>query len=223
VPAEIAKVTPMKMRLLAALFLIFGAAVLSADEANPYAKAKVGDYATYKMVTKVAGIPVEGTLTQTVTAVVDGKEVTIAVSGMRGDQEVQGKIPDLKVDLTKPFDPTKPAAPLTAGTSMQVEKVKEDKERIEKLKVGTTEYSAKVETFMLKVKAGGMDFPARMKIWQVKELPVPMAKMELIADVAEQRLEVSMELLETGNRPVEKKDPKDPAKDPKDVPDPKKQ
>jgi len=58
---------------------------------------------------------------------------------------------------------------------------------------------------MLKVKAGGMEFPARMKIWQVKEVPVPMAKMELIADVAEQRLEIQMELLESGNRPPERR------------------
>lgn len=210
----------MKMRLIAALILMSGAAALAADEANPYAKAKVGDYATYKMTTKVAGIPVEGMLTQTVTAVIDGKEVTISVSGMVGNQELQGKVPDTKVDLTKPFDPTKSAGTLSPGTAMQVEKVKEDKERVEKLKVGTTEYGAKVETYMLKVKAGGMEFPARMKIWQVKEVPVPMAKMELIADVAEQRLEIQMELLEIGNRPPEKKDAKDP---PKDTPDPKKQ
>ncbi|HEX3152536.1 MAG TPA: hypothetical protein VHR66_30975 [Gemmataceae bacterium] len=216
----------MKMRLLALLALAVGAATLAADEPNPYAKAKVGDYATFKMTTKVAGIPVEGTLTQTVTAVVEGKEVTIAVSGMLGNQDIQGKVPDMKVDLTKPFDPTKPAGPVSPGTSMTAEKVKEDKERIEKLKVAGTEYSAKVETYMLKVKAGGMDFPARMKIWQVKEVPVPMAKMEMIADVAEQRLEIVMELTESGNRPPEKKDPKDakePAKDAKEVPDPKKQ
>jgi len=112
----------MKMRLIAALFLAFAAAPLSADEPNPYAKAKVGDYATFKMVTKVAGIPVEGTLTQTVTAVADGKEVTIAVSGTLGNQDLQGKIPDMKVDLTKPFDPTKPANPLSPGTAMSVEK-----------------------------------------------------------------------------------------------------
>ena len=42
--------------------------------------------------------------------------------------------------------------------------------------------------------------------------------MELAADVDMQRLEVSMDLLETGNKPIEKKEPE--KKDPKE---PKKQ
>ena len=39
------------------------------------------------------------------------------------------------------------------------------------------------------------------------DLPVPMAKFELAADVEMQRLEVPDGLTETGNRPVEKKEP----------------
>src|SRR6476646_7153680 len=38
----------MKIRLTAALALAVGAVSLSAQEPNPYAKAKVGDYAVYK-------------------------------------------------------------------------------------------------------------------------------------------------------------------------------
>ena len=60
---------PMKMRLIAALILAVGAVSLSAQEPNPYAKAKVGDFATFKTSTKLAGIAVDGTLTQQVTAV----------------------------------------------------------------------------------------------------------------------------------------------------------
>ena len=109
---------------------------------------------------------------------------------------------------------------------MTVDKVKEDKERIEKIKIAGKDYEAKVESYMLKVKAGGMEFPARLKVWHVKEFAVPMARMELAADFPEsagpagaasvtQRLEVQMELLETGNRPIEKKEDKKDAKDPK--------
>jgi hypothetical protein len=43
-----------------------------------------------------------------------------------------------------------------------------------------------------------------------------MAKMDLTADVDMQRLEVQMELIETGNKPIEKKDPE--KKDAKEAP-----
>jgi hypothetical protein len=206
----------MKIRLLAALALAAGAVSLAAQEPNPYAKAKVGDFATYKTSTKLAGIAVDGTLTQQVTAAND-KEVTIAVTGKVSGQELPGPV-EYKIDLTKPFDPTQASGPLPPGTEMQVEKVKQDKERLEKVKVGDKTYDARVDVYKTKIKAGGMDFESRITAWVVKDLPVPMAKMELAADVDMQRLEVSMDLLETGNKPVEKKEPE--KKDPKE---PKKQ
>ena len=46
----------MKMRLIAALALAVGAVSLTAQEPNPYAKSKVGDFAVYKTTTKVAGV-----------------------------------------------------------------------------------------------------------------------------------------------------------------------
>jgi hypothetical protein len=206
----------MKIRLIAALALAVGAVALAADEPNPYAKAKVGDYATYKTSTKLGGITMDGTLTQTVTAI-DAKEATISVTGKVNNQDIQQPAV-YKIDLTKPFDPTKANGPLPEGTSMEVEKVKEgkeDKERIEKVKVGDKTYDARVETFKTKVKAGGLEFESRVKVWLVRDLPVPLARFELAADVDMQRLEVAMDLLETGNRPVEKKEPekKDGKKD----------
>jgi hypothetical protein len=202
----------MKSRLLAALALAVGAVSLTAQEPNPYAKAKVGDFATYKTSTKLAGLAVEGTLTQQVTAVTD-KEVTIAVTGKVSGQDLPQPV-EYKIDLTKPFDPTRANGPLPPGTEMQVEKVKQDKERVEKVKVGDKTYDARVDVYKLKVKAGGMDFESRLTAWVAKDLPVPMAKMELAADVDMQRLEVSMDLLETGNKPVEKKEPE--KKEPKE-------
>jgi hypothetical protein len=207
----------MKTRSLAALALTIGTVSLTtAQDPNPYAKAKVGDFATYKTSTKLNTIAVDGTLTQQVTAVND-KEVTIAVTGKVSGQDLPAPV-EYKIDLTKPFDPTQAGGPLPPGTEMQVEKVKQDKERVEKVKVGDKTYDARVDTYKVKVKAGGMDFESRLTAWVVKDLPVPMAKMELAADVDMQRLEVSMNLLETGNRPVEKKEPE--KKDPKE---PKKQ
>jgi hypothetical protein len=196
----------MRIRLIAALTLAVGAISLTAQEPNPYAKAKVGDYATYKTATKVGGIALDGVLTQTVTAVTD-KEVTISVSGKVNNQDLPSSV-EYKIDLTKPFDPTKASGPPPPGTEMQVERVKEDKERIEKVKVGDKQHDARVETYKCKVKAGGQEFETRIKAWVVKDLPVPMAKFELAADVDMQRLEVSMDLTETGNKPIEKKEPK---------------
>jgi hypothetical protein len=202
----------MRIRLIAALALAVGAVSVTAQEPNPYAKAKVGDYATFKTSTKVAGIPVDGVLTQQVTAKTD-KEVTIAVTGKVSNQDIPGGV-EYKIDLTKPFDPTQASGPLPTGTEVQVEKVKEDKPKTEKVKVGDKTYDARVDTYKTKVKAGMMEFESRVRAWVVPELPVPMAKMELAADVDMQRLEVVMELTETGNRPVEKKEPE--KKDPKD-------
>ena len=204
----------MKLRLIAALSLAVGAAALAQDP-NPYAKAKVGDFATYKMTTKVAAISVDGVITQQVTAVDPGKAVTIGVTGRVGNppQDIPGQT-EYKIDLTKPFDPSLASGPPPAGTEMHVEKVKDEKPRTEKVKVGMREYDARVDTYKVKVKAGGTEFDARLRAWIVPDLPVPMARMELAADVAEQRLEVLMDLQETGNKPVEKKEPE--KKDPKD-------
>ena len=202
----------MRIRLIAILALAVGAVSLTAQDPNPYAKAKVGDYATFKTATKLAGIPVDGVITQQVTAKTD-KEVTIAVTGKVSNQDIPGSV-EYKIDLTKPFDPTQSSGPPPAGTELQVEKVKEEKPRMEKVKVGDKTYDARVDTYKAKVKAGGMEFESRIRAWMVPELPVPMAKLDVIADVDMQRLEVLMELLEFGNRPVEKKEPD--KKDPKD-------
>lgn len=201
----------MKYRLIGVLALAVGAVALAADEPNPYAKAKVGDYATYKTTTKLAGITVEGTLTQTVTAIND-KEATIAVTGKVNNQEIPAPV-EFKIDLTKPFDPTKSSGALPPGVEMQVEKLNE-KEKIEKVTVGGKAHDARVDTYKMKVKAGGSEFESRLRAWIVKDLPVPMAKMDLAADVEMQRFEVLMELQETGNRPIEKKEPekKEPEK-----------
>ena len=91
-------------------------AARAADDDNPYKNAKVGDYATYKMTTKVAGFDVAGTMTQTVTAKND-KEATVKVTG----PDVNGMdLPaqEQTIDLTKPFDPTK-ASGLPAGHRRQ--------------------------------------------------------------------------------------------------------
>ncbi len=199
----------MKARLLAfALALVVAPLAVAAEEENPYKKTKVGDYASYKMTTKVAGLNIEGTVTQQVTAKSD-KEVTIETTGKVNGMDIPAQ--KQTIDLTKPFDPTK-AGSVPAGAQVKVEKLKEG---TEKVKVGGKEYATKWETYKMKMKAMGMEFEADMKVWQAKELKIPVVKMEMTADVMGQKMEVSMELTESGTKKPEEKKSDEKSKDKK--------
>jgi hypothetical protein len=187
----------MNLRLLAAALALAAAPVaFAADDENPYKKAKVGDFSTYKMTTKVAGANIEGTMTQEVTAK-DDKEATVRTSGKVSGTDIPPN--DVKIDLTKPYDPTKATGPLPPGANVQVEKLKDGKEKI---KVAGKEYDATWETYKMKVTQAGMSFEAEMKVWQSKEVAIPILKMEMNAEVQGQKMEVAMEMTETGNKPA---------------------
>lgn len=183
----------MRVRLLAALSaMAMVPFAFAADEENPYKKAKVGDYATYTMVTKVAGMNLEGTLTQKCSAKSD-KEVTIKVDAKINGMEIPTQ--EQKIDLTKPYDPTKAAFP--EGTDAKLEKVKDGKEKI---KVGGKEYETKWESYKVKVKANGMEIDADVKVWTSNDNPMLMVKMEMNTEVAGMKIEMEMELTESGNK-----------------------
>jgi hypothetical protein len=183
----------MRVRLLAALLIAAAPlAARAADEENPYKKVKVGEFATYKMTTKVAGMTVEGTITQTVAAK-DDKEVTLKVTGKVNGMDIPAQ--EQKIDLTKPYDPTKTAVP--PGTEAKVEKQKDGKEKI---KAGGKEYECKWESFNVKGKANGIEMNADVKVWQSKDLPLQMVKMEMTAEFAGMKMEMDMELSETGTK-----------------------
>jgi hypothetical protein len=199
----------MNVRLFAAVLAIAVAPFVAraADEENPYKKSKVGDFATYKMTTKAMGFNVEGTVTQTVVAN-DGKEATIEVGGKFMGMDIPKQTQ--KIDLTKPFDPTKATGPMPAGAAAQVEKLKEG---TEKVKVAGKEYDTKWETYKVKMKAGGTDVEADMKVWQAKELTIPVVKMEVSTEFNGQKMEMQMEMTEVGTKELDKKD-KDKDKEP---------
>jgi len=183
----------MKTRLLACLLALAAAPVaVAADEENPYKKVKVGDYATYKLSTKVGGMNLEGTLTQSVTAKSD-KEVTIKVTGKVNAMDIPGQ--ELKIDLTKPYDPTKAALP--PGAEAKVEKLKDG---TEKVKAGGKEYDTKWETYKVKAKTGGQEFEAEAKAWMSKDMPHLLVKMEMTAEVMGMKVEMEMELSEAGSK-----------------------
>jgi len=170
------------------------------EEENPYKKSKVGDYYTYKMTTKIAGIATEGTLTQTVTTK-DDKEAIIAVSGKLLGMGMEVMIPakNETIDLTKPYDPTRATGKLPEGTKVEVTKLKDGSDAFTLAK---KMHTTKWQTYKMKMSNMGMDFEADLKVWQVRELNVPMVKMEMTSEVMGNKFEVLMELTETGNKPV---------------------
>jgi hypothetical protein len=183
----------MKIRLFAALLIaVAPVAARAADEENPYKKVKVGEFATYKMTTKVAGMAIEGTITQTISAK-DDKEATLKVTGKVNGMDIPAQ--EQKIDLTKPYDPTKAAVP--TGTDAKVEKLKEGKEKI---KAGGKEYDCKWESYKVTGKTMGIEMSAEVKVWQAKDLPLQMVKMEMTAEAAGMKIEMEMELTETGHK-----------------------
>ena len=190
----------MTVRLLAATLVICCAplAARAADEDNnPYKNAKVGDYATYDMSTKLAGFAIKGTVTQTVTAKSD-KEATVKVTGKIDFNGKEMDIPaqEQKIDLTKPYDPTK-VGNLPGGADAKVEKGKEGKEKI---KVNGKEYDATWTSYKVKAKAMGQEIDADVKVWTAKAVPGGMIKMTMTAAIAGQDMEMTMELKDTGNK-----------------------
>ncbi len=166
-----------------------------APEENPYKKAKVGDWAEYKMTTSIGGLNLEGTVKNEVTAKTE-KEATMKTTVMAGGQELPGQ--ETKIDLTKPFDPSSTTG-LPKGDEVKVEKISDGKEKI---KIGGKEYECTWEKSKVKGKANGVDLDAEVKVWMCKSVPLGgMVKMEMKSEV----INMSMELTETGS----KKDNKD--------------
>jgi len=191
----------MLLRSLVALMALAIApfAIRAADDDNPYKNAKVGDYVKYTLSTKVGPFAQDGTVTQTVTAVTD-KEVTVKATMKIGETEVP--IPETKIDLTKPFDPTKAGGGnIPGGGDAKIEKLKEGKEKI---KVGGKEYDCVWTTYKFTAKAMGIEIEGDMKAWTSKDVPAGMVKMTMNATFAKNDMVMTMEISEYGN--MKKKD-----------------
>jgi hypothetical protein len=173
-----------------------------ADEpVNPYQNAKVGDFATYKMTMKVAGTNVEGSMTQTVTAK-DDKTVTVETTNKFGGTDVPAQ--KQVIDLTKPLDPAS-LGNVPPGAGVTATKLGDGKE---KLKIGEREFETRWESYKVKMNAAGNAIDSEMKVWQAKGLAIPFVRMEMSADVGGMKMEMTMELTETGGNSPGKTDSK---------------
>ena len=175
-----------------ALVLAVAPVAVAADEENPYKKVKVGDYATYKLSGKAAGQSLEGTLTQSVAAKND-KEATLKVTSKLNGMDLPSQ--EQKIDLTKPYDPTK--AVLPEGTEAKIEKLKDGKEKI---KAAGKEYDCVWETYKVKAKTMGMEIEADLKVWQSKDLPLLVVKLEMTAEAGGMKIDTTLELTESGTK-----------------------
>ena len=175
----------MFVRSLAVFALVLApVAVRSADEDNPLKAAKVGDFATYKMTFKRGDMDFKGTLTHSVTEKSD-KEATVSVSGSIEINDNKKDFParEQKIDLTKPFDPTK-ASFFGGRGEATYEKLKEGKEKI---KVNGKEYDSTWTTYKVKTKIKDQDIESEVKVWLAKSVPTGLVKMTTSGELAGRR------------------------------------
>jgi hypothetical protein len=189
----------MRSLIAACALVVTPIAAYAADPENPYKDAKVGDYATYTTTAELGGLTITGTITQTVTAKTD-KEVTIKVTGNIEFAGNKMEIPEQeqKIDLTQPFDPTKGGA--IPGGEASFEK---DKDGKEKIKINGKEYDTTWTSYKVKAKIMGLELQGDMKVWTAKDV-VGILKTTMTAEVAEQKMTMTMELKETGSKKPQK-------------------
>jgi hypothetical protein len=188
----------MIRRMLAAFVLGCAPfAVQAADEENPYKNSKAGDYATFKFKRSTIGFDTRGTLIHTVVSKSD-KEVKLKLSGtieISGTEELP--VIDNKVDLTKPFDPSK-AVHVLSSNDAKVKKLKEGKEKI---KVGDKEYDCTWTTYKVTFKDTMGEGDAEVKTWVSKDVPGGLVKMTVDANrPGGGKWKETLELTETGNK-----------------------
>jgi hypothetical protein len=155
---------------------------------NPFKKAKVGDFLSYKMATTVKGTAIEATMKQTVTAISE-KEAKVKTAIVVNGMNFPGGA-DITIDLTKPYDPT--SAALQKNPNGKFEKKDEGKEKI---KIGDKTYDCTWISGKLVVEKG-IKINSDMKVWFAKSVHMSgLVKMEMKSDLAN----VTMELTESGN------------------------
>ncbi len=151
----------MAIRFLITLSL-FGAAALfvSAQEPEqPLKRAKVGDYAIYKL----SGAGVNGTSKQEVIAVTD-KEVTIRfTSTVNG---IEQKPTEQKIDFTKKADPA------VEAENRKKFKIVDTGKGQETMTINGKDYRCDWRSSTTTATVNGMDIVTESKLWMSRDAPV---------------------------------------------------
>jgi hypothetical protein len=156
-------------------------AARAADPENPFKTAKVGDWASHKMVLKIQGNELEMTSKLTVTAK-DDKEATVKFEGSFAGQEIPARTQ--KIDLTKPYNPLQNLGmDLLKNAEVKSEKLEDGKET---LTVGDKKYECMWTKTKLKTKIRGNEHEIMVKAWMCKDVPAGgLVKMETKSDLGE--------------------------------------
>jgi hypothetical protein len=183
----------MKWCVSAAVFLaLLAASAAPAQEkgTNPYRNAKVGDYAVFKTTLKQMGRTVEGASKQVVAEKTD-KEVTARMTTTQMGRTIP--LPDLKIDLTKNYEPYDLATLAQRNPTAKFEKTADGKE---KLKVGDRTLDCDWIKGKLTYEVNQMKLESEVTIWMSKAAPLGgMVKMTTRSNVNE----MTLELVEFGN------------------------
>lgn len=170
----------MKLRLLLVVLAVgFTSQVGRVEEKgdNPFRKAKVGDYVTYKMTTKIMDKAIDGTMKQIVTAKSDREatlKTTATILGMEASAQEE------KIDLTKPYDPAKAA--LSGSEKGKFDKTGEGKEKV---KLGDKTYDCTYLKGKVTAEGGGLKIESEVKMWFSSAVPLGgLVKMEMKSNLA---------------------------------------
>lgn len=163
----------------------------AADDENPFKKAKVGDYAEYKLSMTLMGTNIDGTTKMTVIAK-DDKEATVEVTAKIVNMGMEVNIPPQKqkIDLTKPFDPTAMGsmANLPKGADVKIEKG----DTTEKIMAAGKQYKCTCTKAVSTFKIGETNMQADSKVWISKDVPLSgIVKMEVKSKLANMTMELT--------------------------------
>ena len=162
---------------LCAIAVIIGLPIVAraADNDNPFKNVKEGDWAKFTMTMEIGDFKLAGEFRKTVTAKSD-KEVTIKTNmTLNGAESLPS---EEKIDLTKPYDPTKLLG--LKDSEAKIEKVGEEKVKV---KVGTKEYDCTLIKMKIKTNAGGKEYNCDYKLWTSKDAPLGgMVKLEVLGE-----------------------------------------
>jgi hypothetical protein len=170
--------------------VVLGCALLPARAqdkgANQYRDAKVGDYAVYKAVVKVMGTSAE-VVSKQVVAEKTEKEATVKVTSTRMGMPIP--VPDLKVDLTKPFAPQDFAATAQRTGMGTFEKTGDGKEKV---KIGEKTYDCDMVKGKLSFEVMGRKIETEVKVWTSRSAPLSgLVRMESKSAQTEMVLELT--------------------------------
>jgi hypothetical protein len=184
----------MRFLLVVTLFACLAPTARADDGDNSFRKAKVGDWAEYKMTTNAMGKSLEQKVRMTVTAK-DDKEATVETTGKQTfmGQELDIPAQRQKIHLSKPYDPTS-LINLPKSEGVKLEKTGTG---TEKVSVGGKEYETTWTTVKLTAKGKDTTLESETKVWISKEVPLfGMVKVEMTSAI----INMTLELTGTGSK-----------------------